>query len=86
MTTRKRAGIEELRLAVGNFARCNESFLSTFSAAELVQLHRMWLACDHDIAPDRWTPEQVDAALLNVVPRFDDDGRPIAADREVSSK
>jgi len=70
-------GAEELRRAVALLDNMRESFNDSHTTAELLQLCRVYRACEWDIAPDRWTPDQLSAALQGVVPRWDEDGRPV---------
>lgn len=64
----KLSGIEEIRRAVNAFDRCNEDWLSTFSAIDLLKLFRAWRASDWDLFPDTWTGEQVHRALTGQTP------------------
>lgn len=70
-------GIDRMRHIVGAFSTVNESFNQRFSIAQLGILHRAWLTCEWDIAPDRWAAWQVAEALRGITPRFDDNGKPV---------
>lgn len=67
---------DELRLLVRNFNACDESFLTRFTVAELVTLHRAWMASSHDIRPDQWSERQVLEALAGKVPEWNEDESP----------
>lgn len=64
-------GIDELRRAVTLLGNCTETFNQQFSAEQLIAIYRGYSACGWDITPDRWTAEQVDAALRGIIPEFD---------------
>jgi hypothetical protein len=68
--------IQQVRAMVRAFSYCRESFLEQFTLDELRALYRAWLACEWDFFPDRWSREQVLAALGGTVPTFRDDGTP----------
>ncbi len=70
-------GIDELRKAVRVLGGMNETFNQRFSAEELLKLCRACWASEWDITPDRWTEDQVQAALKGEVPRWEDCGKPV---------
>ena len=68
-----RKGIDLLRLAVrlcDNSGR--EAFYLMFTAEELLKLASAWDMCEHDIPPHMWTGEQIDGALVGIVPTFEE--------------
>jgi len=70
-TARHPFAIDELRHMVRNFGNVNENFLAHHSTAELLQIHRAWLASGWDISPEAWTDRQVREAKRGIVPRWD---------------
>jgi len=69
--------IEKVRAMVRLFDNCNESFNQRFSVEELAKLHRAYVNCAWDIAPDRWEERQVKEALKGKVPVFDENENPV---------
>ena len=67
-----RYGIDELRTIVAAMSHCRESFLQRFTTEQLIQIHRMWIACGVDIFPDTWTDEQGQGALAGKAPQWDE--------------
>lgn len=65
----KQSGADELRMAVRLLGDVNESLLDCYSAAELLQLVRMWRASKWDISPDEWTARQLHEATRKHQPR-----------------
>lgn len=80
MSNNTRFAIDEMRLMVRNFSIVNETFLQSFTAPELMALHRAWMSCGWDIAPDRWTGCQIWSALRGIPPMWRDDETPVAYD------
>lgn len=69
--------IDRLRHVCLAFGGVNESFNQKFTVEGLLALHKAWMLSEWDISPDRWTTEQVQAALLGTPPRWDDNGSPL---------
>jgi hypothetical protein len=63
-------GIDELRNTVSLFNGCNETFNTSFSAAQLIALYRAYDQCGYDITPDVWADWQIDDALLGHIPQW----------------
>lgn len=75
---RQKFAIDELRLIVRNFDDCRDSFNQNYTIDQLVQIHRMWMACDWDNYPDTWEDRQVEEALQGIVPRWNNQtGEPV---------
>lgn len=76
--TRFLTGADQLRAIVRAMGDVPEWFNDRYSAQELVRIYSALFASEWDISPHEWAPEQVEAAArANVVPRFDDNGRPL---------
>ena len=64
---------EELRATVNLINNCRESFAESFTVDGLLALGRAYRACDWDITPDNWDPQQVDEAINSgYVPEWND--------------
>jgi hypothetical protein len=76
----KKTGAEELRAIVSWIDNTRESVLDQYTAEELIKLWRMFVLSDWDFYLDQWTPTQRALALQGVVPKWDDQERPIIED------
>jgi hypothetical protein len=65
-------GIENLRRARNLFDNCNGDFNDRWTIHELIQLYDAYERCGWDITPDRWSEEQVQAALQGTPPSFEE--------------
>lgn len=79
----RRTAAEELRLIVCNLNDTDENFNDGHSIEELIQIGRMLLASDWDIAPHKWTKRQVREALRGVPPAWDANERPVYRGRSL---
>jgi hypothetical protein len=56
-------GAEQLWEAVRLFSNCNQTFLDSFTCEELILLYRAYKRSECDIAPDKWTEDEIESAL-----------------------
>ena len=63
-------GIEKVRRMRDLFSHCNETFNTSWTFEELAKLFDAYWASGWDITPDRWTAEQLSAALRGEAPTF----------------
>lgn len=69
-------GIDELRATVNVLNNCREGFNHRFTTEELLTLVRMMWASGWEITPDSWSETQIDYALNNIPPEWNDDETP----------
>lgn len=67
-------GIDRLRAAVRAFSSCSETFLQSWTASELLQIHRAWTRAEWDNCPDTWEEWQLNDAIAGYVPEWDSSG------------
>ena len=78
MAARVLGGADLLRRIVANMDDTPEWFNDRYTAEELVRIYTAHLATDWDMGPHRWASAQVaEAARAGVVPKFDNEGRPL---------
>lgn len=70
-------GIQKLRNVVLFFDYCTESFNDQFSIEQLITIYDVYDKCGWYIYPDEWTQRQVDEALKGIIPRWDDNQKPV---------
>lgn len=63
-------GVDELRRAVQLLSRNREDFNQRHTAEELLAIARACWASEWDVWPDKWTDEQVAAAIRGIAPKF----------------
>lgn len=56
-------GIEDLKRAVRLFDNCTLDFVNRFTIPELILIYQAYTRSEWDIAPDRWTENEVELAL-----------------------
>ncbi len=70
-------GMDSLRRMVRAFDSCRESFLDRFTPEELIKLFRAYQACSWDKLPDTWAETQIQDALNDIYPQWNDSEAPI---------
>jgi hypothetical protein len=71
--------IEKMRMAINTFAYCNETFLQRYNVKQLMKIHSIMVSCEWDFLADQWTERQLREALKGIVPKWDDNEKPVYA-------
>jgi hypothetical protein len=63
MSPRPQNGADMIRACYNLINNCREDFVMQFTAEELLLLYRAYKRSEWDITPDRWTGDEIEAAL-----------------------
>lgn len=69
--------IDHLRAMVNVFSYCNETFNQRYSIDELFAIYKAHVLAEWDFLPDSWTDRQLKEAIKSIVPRWNDNEKPI---------